>query len=157
MGPQGLPHRRTTRRELIAAGAGLLAVTVARPARADPAERDAAVRAFVGEAKVQAGKVKLDVPPLVENGNSVGISIVVDSPMTPADFVRRIGVFNEKNPQPNVAVFHLSPRCGRAAVSTRMRLANTQVLTAIAELSDGTYWSDSAEVIVTLAACTEEM
>jgi sulfur-oxidizing protein SoxY len=65
-------------------------------------------------------------------------------------------VFNEKNPQPNVAVFHLGPRAGRASVSTRMRLATSQNLIAVAELSDGTFWSDKVEVIVTLAACVED-
>jgi sulfur-oxidizing protein SoxY len=96
------------------------------------------------------------VPPLVENGNVVPLTVMVDSPMSEADHVKTIAVFNEKNPQPNVAVFHLGPRCGRGNVATRLRLANSQKLTAIAEMSDGTFWSDSADVIVTLAACTEE-
>jgi sulfur-oxidizing protein SoxY len=146
-----------TRRQVLTAGAGLMTVMLVRPAQAEPADQDAAIRAFVGEAVVQPGKVKLDVPPLVENGNSVGVSVTVDSPMTATSFVKRIGIFNEKNPQPNVAIFHLTARAGHASVSTRMRLATTQRLTAIAELSDGTFWSDRAEVIVTLAACTEEM
>lgn len=118
---------------------------------------EAAVRAFTGGAAVNSGKVRLDVPPLVENGNSVPIVVAVDSPMTAASFVKRIAVFNAKNPQPNVATFHLGPRAGRASASTRARLANSQTLTAIAELSDGTFWSDTADVIVTLAACTEEL
>ena len=95
------------------------------------------------------------MPPLVDNGNSVGLSVAVDSPMTPGDHVRRIAVFNEKNPQPNVATFHLTPRSGRASVSTRIRLADSQTVTAVAEMSDGTFWSDRADVIVTLAACLE--
>lgn len=156
MQPPGKNASRT-RRQLLTAGAGLMTVMLVRPAQAEPADQDAAIRAFVGEAAVQSGKVKLDVPPLVENGNSVGVSVTVDSPMTAESFVKRIGVFNEKNPQPNVAIFHLTPRAGHAIVATRMRLATTQRLTAIAELSDGTFWSDRVEVIVTLAACTEEM
>jgi sulfur-oxidizing protein SoxY len=146
----------TTRREVLAAGAGLASVVLVRPARATPEEMDAAVRALVGEAQVRPGKVKLEVPPLVENGNSVPVTVTVDSPMRGQDFVKAIALFNEKNPQPNVARFQLGPRAGRAAVSTRLRLTTTQKLTAIAELSDGTFWSDSADVIVTLAACTEE-
>lgn len=146
-----------TRRQALAAGAGLLSVLLARSARAEPADMEAAVRAFAGETAIRPGKVRLEVPPLVENGNSVPVTASVDSPMTAAAFVRRVALFNERNPQPNVAVFHLGPRCGRATVSTRIRLATTQKLTAVAELSDGSFWSDSAEVIVTLAACTEEL
>jgi sulfur-oxidizing protein SoxY len=72
-----------------------------------------------------------------------------------ADHVRRIAVFNEKNPQPNVAVFHLSPRSGRAGVSTRTRLSDSQKVVAVVEMSDGGFWSAGADVIVTLAACVE--
>ena len=76
--------------------------------------------------------------------------------MTPEDHVKSIHVFNEKNPQPNIGSFYLGPRAGRAQVSTRIRLADTQKIVAIAELTDGSFWSDSVDVIVTLAACTEE-
>lgn len=145
------------RRQVIAAAAGMLSLVLVRPARSEPAEAEAAIRAFLGEAPMQTGRVKLEIPPLVENGNSVSVTVTVESPMTATSFVKRIAIFNEKNPQPNVAIFHLTPRSGRAAVATRMRLATTQNITAIAELSDGTYWSDSAEVIVTLAACTEDL
>ena len=144
-----------SRRAVLAAGAGLAATLVARTAAATPAEMEAAMRAFTGEAGVRRGRVKLEVPPLVDNGNSVGLTVSVESPMQPEDFVRRIAVFNEKNPQPNVATFHLTPRSGRASVSTRIRLADSQTITAIAEMSDGTFWSDRADVIVTLAACLE--
>ncbi len=149
-GPSG-----ATRREVLAVGAGALALTVARPARATPESMAAAIKAFVGEAQVQKGRVALEIPPLVENGNSVPLTVRVDSPMTPQDFVRSIAIFNEKNPQPNVAHFHLSPRAGRAVVSTRIRLGDSQNIVAIAQLSDGTFWSDTAELIVTLPACVE--
>ena len=96
------------------------------------------------------------VPPLVENGNTVPLTVSVTSPMTDADHVVSIHIFNEKNPQPNVGNFYIGSRAGRAQVSTRIRLADTQTLTAIAKLSDGTFWSASADVVVTLAACTEE-
>jgi sulfur-oxidizing protein SoxY len=145
-----------SRREVLAGGAGLATVLLVRPARATPETMDAAIRTLVGEAQIRTGKVKLDVPPLVENGNVVPLTVMVESPMTEADHVKTIAIYNEKNPQPNVAVFHLGPRCGRANVATRLRLSTTQKLTAIAEMSDGTFWSDSADVIVTLAACTEE-
>ncbi len=109
----------------------------------------------MGDAGPLPGKVKLEIPPLVENGNAVPVTVTVESPMTPEDHVRRIALFNEKNPQPQVAVFHLGARAGRAQVATRMRLADSQTITAVAELSDGTWRSASAKVIVTLAACLE--
>ena len=115
-----------------------------------------AIRSAIGEAPVKKGKVKLDLPPLVENGNSVPCTVSVESPMTAADYVKAIHIFNEKNPQPNVISVKLGPRAGRANFSTRIRLADTQTVTAIAEMSDGTFWSDDIDVIVTLAACVEE-
>ena len=141
-----------TRREVLA---GALSVLVVRPARATPESMAAAIQVFVGGAEVRKGRVALDVPPLVENGNSVPIKVTVESPLTPQDFVKTIAIYNEKNPQPNVAIFHLSPRCGRAVVSTRIRLGDSQNIVAIAQLSDGTFWSDTAELIVTLPACAE--
>jgi sulfur-oxidizing protein SoxY len=141
-----------TRREMLA---GVLFVLVVRPARATPESMAAAIQAFVGGAEVRKGRVALDVPPLVENGNSVPIKVTVESPMTSQDFVKTVAIFNEKNPQPNVATFHLSPHCGRATVSTRIRLGDSQNIVAIAQLSDGTFWSDTAELIVTLPACAE--
>ena len=140
------------RREMLV---GALSVLVVRPARATPESMAAAIQAFVGGAEVRKGRVALEVPPLVENGNSVPIKVTVESPLTPQDFVKTIAIYNEKNPQPNVAIFHLSPRCGRAVVSTRIRLGDSQNIVAIAQLSDSTFWSDTAELIVTLPACAE--
>ncbi|MFZ0424475.1 MAG: SoxY-related AACIE arm protein [Xanthobacteraceae bacterium] len=140
---------------VVAGGAGLARLTIC-PAGATPAMMQDAVRDFVGEATVTKGKVKLDLPPLVENGNSVPCVVSVESPMTSADYVKAIHVFNEKNPQPYVISVRLGPRSGRAAFATRIRLADSQTVTAIAELSDGTFWSDAADVIVTLAACIED-
>jgi sulfur-oxidizing protein SoxY len=114
-----------------------------------------AIRAIVGEAELQQGRIALDIPMLVENGNAVPLTVGVDSPMTPDDHVRRIAVFNERNPQPNVITARIGPRAGRAGLSTRIRLATSQRLVAVAEMSDGSFWSDSAEVVVTLAACVE--
>ena len=125
--------------------------------------RDASVNshrrsgAYNGEAAVRTGKVKLEVPPLVENGNTVPMTVNVANPMTPADHVLSIHVFNEKNPQPNMGNFYLGPHAGRAQVSTRIRLADSQKIVAIAKLSDGSFWSASDDVVVTLAACTDEV
>jgi sulfur-oxidizing protein SoxY len=138
------------------AGAGTLVRLSLQPALAKPEMMQDAVRAAIGEAPVKKGKVRLDLPPLVENGNSVPCTVIVDSPMTAADYVRAIHIFNEKNPQPNVISVMLGPRAGKASFSTRIRLADTQNITAIAEMSDGSCWSDAVFVIVTLAACVEE-
>lgn len=145
------------RRRLLAFGAGAVVALVGlRPAQATPDMMKAAIRDVVKGAVVRSGKVKLDVPPLVENGNTVPLTVSVASPMTEAEHVVSIHIFNEKNPQPNVGNFYIGPRAGRAQVSTRIRLADTQTLTAIAKLSDGSFWSATADVVVTLAACTEE-
>ncbi|SRR5229473_3653380 len=148
----------TTRREILIGGlaAGAASVMIV-PAQATPERMQAAIRNVVGEASVKAGKVKIDVPPLVENGNTVSLAIEVDSPMTATDHVKAIHVFNEKNPQPNVLSARIGPRAGRAKVTTRFRLADTQTVVAIAEMSDGSFWSASADVIVTLAACLETL
>jgi sulfur-oxidizing protein SoxY len=151
----------TTRRHFLVGAGGLIGglgtaqIITIRPARATPDSMAGAIRNVVGEAEVRDGKVRIEAPPLVENGNSVSISVSVDSPMTPADHVKSIHVFNEKNPQPNVASFHFGPRSGRASVATRIRLADTQKIVAIAQLSDGSFWSASADLIVTIAACIE--
>ena len=151
--------RDRSRREILQAAAALAGGGVLlsiRPAAATPEMMKDAVRAVIGEAPVKKGKVKLDLPPLVENGNSVPCSVAVESPMTAADYVKAIHIFNEKNPQPNVISVKLGPRAGRASISTRIRLADSQTVTAIAELSDGSFWADDIDVIVTLAACVEE-
>ena len=116
-----------------------------------------AIRKVVGDAQVRPGKVKLDLPPLIDNGNTVPLTVTVESPMTEADHVKAIHVFTEKNPQPEVVSIRLGPRAGRARVATRMRLADTQTVVAICELSDGSFWSERADVVVTLAACLEEL
>ena len=140
-----------------AAVMGAIPIVTLRPAEATPAMLASAIRNVVGGAVVQTGKVKIDVPPLVENGNTVPMTVSVINPMTPDDYVKSIHVFNEKNPQPNIGNFYLGPRAGRAQISTRIRLADTQKIVAIARLSDGSFWSASADVVVTLAACTEEV
>lgn len=152
----------TTRRQFLSlAGrvtvAGTIPIVTLRPLEATPAMLNTAIRNVVGEAQIHTGRVKLDIPPLVENGNTVPMTVSVASPMTADDHVKSIHVFNEKNPQPNIGNFYFGPASGRAQVSTRIRLADTQKVVAIARLSDDTFWQIAADVVVTLAACTEEM
>jgi sulfur-oxidizing protein SoxY len=147
-----------SRRELLkGAGAfagGLLLVSV-RAADATPASMQATIRNALGDVEIGKGRVSLEIPSLVENGNTVPMTVAVDSPMTATDYVKSIYVFNEKNPQPNVIGIHLGPRAGKASISTRIRLADSQRVVAIAQMSDGSVWSNEVNVIVTLAACVE--
>ena len=152
---------RATRRRFLfetaalasAAGIGLSLTPV--PASATPASMRAAIKKVVGEAPLKKGKLKIDLPPLIENGNAVPLVLTCDSPMTAEDHVKAMHVFTEKNPQPNVISIQLGPRAGRASVSTRIRLADSQKVVAIAQMSDGSFWSEEIEVVVTLAACLE--
>jgi sulfur-oxidizing protein SoxY len=148
----GLPRSRA-RRVVLATGAGLALSLIVRPAAAE--DLAAAIAAFTGGAPVRPGKGKLDVPALVENGNTVPITVSVDSPMTATERVATIAIFNEKNPERGVAVFSLGPRAAKPSVSTHIRLAASQKLTALARMSDGAYWSATVDVVVTLAACID--
>ena len=140
---------------MLVLGAGIAAVLASRPANAQLDLLDAAVSGYAGGAPVKAGKVRLEIAKLVDNGNAVPVTVSVDSPMTAADHVQGIAIFNARNPQREVAKFMLGPRSGKAVVATRIRLATSQKLTAVARLSDGSFWSDSVDVIVVLAACIE--
>ncbi len=155
----------TTRREFLVLACGAASLTAATKAGAqlDPnqaalrrAALQEAVRKVTGGAPVSRGRVKLELPPLVDNGNSVPLSVAVESPMTAADHVKVIHVFTEKNPQPYVLSAYLGPRSARAHLATRIRIADSGTVSAIAQLSDGSFWSDSADVVVTLSACLEE-
>lgn len=147
--------RRDLLRYSAAGAAGAVALKVA-PAAATPAAMREAIHKLVGEARVTKGRMKLEVPPLSENGNLVPCTVKVESPMTAADHVRAIHIFNEKNPQPSVISYRLGPRAGVATVGTRIRLSETQTVVAIAEMSDGSFWSTQADVIVTQGACLED-
>ncbi len=142
----------TTRRLILTASLGF---SFAPGARATPEALKLAIAAFTGGRTPHTGRVSLDLATLIDNGNAVPVAIRVDSPMTTADHVQRIGLFTERNPLPEVAVFHLSPRSGVAKVATRMRLATSQTLTALAVMNDGSVWQQQVDVIVTLAACIE--
>ena len=134
-------------------GAGLL--VPAGGAHASPEAMTTAVEKVLAGKVAKPGRIKLEISPLAENGNSVPVTITVDSPMTPADHVKSIYLFSPENPLPDMVRFHLGPRSGRARVQTSVRLANTQRVLAVATMSDGSAWSDSAEVIVTMSACLD--
>jgi sulfur-oxidizing protein SoxY len=151
----------TTRRQflVLACGAAAGAAQAQLPPNIEALRKAAlqqAVRKVTGDAPVRRGKVQLIVPPLIDNGNSVALSVDVESPMTSAEHVRAIHVFTEKNPQPYIITAHLGPRAGRARITTRARIADTGTVMAIAEMSDGSFWSDSVSVVVTLSACAED-
>src|SRR4051794_20173780 len=141
----------------LAAGAAGLSMLPSAPLRAAPQAMQELVRKIVGDAAVQSDKVRLEVPPLVENGNAVPLTVTVECPMTEADHVKAIHIVNEKNPQPHVISVRLGPRAGQAKLSTRIKLADSQRVTALAEMSNGSFWTASADVIVTLAACIEDL
>ena len=143
------------RRPLLAAAALLCLQT--RPARAVSAtlSLQQMVDRWAGGQPVREGKVRLEIAELVENGNAVPVTVRVDSPMSATDRVQEIIVFNERNPQRDVLRASFGRSSGRAEVSTRIRLATSQQLVALARLADGSQWSHRVDVIVTLAACIE--
>lgn len=151
------PELAPTRRELIAAGAaGLALATLPWPASAQAPASMAELIARVTEgAAPERRAVALDIPRLVENGNSVDVAVRVESPMSEADHVRWIHVIAEKNPFPDVARFHFSPRSGRADVRATLRFATSQKVAVIAALSTGGYVVDDADIVVTLSACID--
>jgi sulfur-oxidizing protein SoxY len=148
-----MPDRR---RFLVSCTALAFAPVLIPHARAQHhAQREALLRELTGGAIPRSGRVVVDTPPLADNGHSVPLRIVVDSPMTAADHVRRITILAERNPRPVVASFTLGPHSGRAEVATRIRLADIQDVLAVAQLSDGSFWMGGAHVIVTELACLE--
>ncbi len=146
------------RRLFLASGAGVVLSIVARPvaAFAQSSVLTALVKEYAATGVVTEGRVKFDIARLVDNGNSVPTEVAVDSPMTRQHYVVGIKVFNEKNPQNDVAQFTLTPQSGRARVATRIRLATTQQLVAVAKMNDGSCWTHTVEVLVTVASCVEE-
>jgi sulfur-oxidizing protein SoxY len=147
---------------LIGSGLALMACAVpvsaaaATPDLRDSPQLQAALSRFAGGAAVREGRVEFDLPELVENGNAVPVTVSVASPMSEGDHVAAIALFTGRNPLPEVAEFTLGPRAGRARVATRIRLATSQRVIAAAKLSDGTVWTRTVDVLVTLAACIEE-
>ena len=145
-----------TRRDIII-GAGAAASLALLPgaASATPLMRDEAIAAITKGAAIKDARVTLTLPPIAENGLSVYMSVVVDSPMTQADHVRAIHIISEQNPIAQLMTFHLTPRSGVAKVATNMRLATTQKVTALVEMSDGSFWRDQKSILVTIAACVD--
>jgi len=150
-----LPAILTRRHVLTGLGAGIVLLAAApRPSFAALADGLAAIRESVGDpAEATEGRISIDLPPLAESGNAVPLGVSVESPMTEADHVRTVWVFAPENPRPRVAVLHLTPRAGRAAFNTRIRLAKTQDIVAFAEMSDGSLWTRTVNVMVTVGAC----
>jgi sulfur-oxidizing protein SoxY len=146
-----------SRRLLLQAGAAAFAQALLVPVASAQGNEDLAalVARFANGQPVQRGKVKLEIAPLVDNGNVVPMRVLVDSPMSAGEHVTEIAVFNEKNPQHDVARFQLGPRAGKAEVATRIRLATSQKLVAMARMNDGSVWTDAVDVVVVLAACIE--
>ncbi len=143
----------TKRREFLAALAG---AALAPAALAQSISLERLLESATRGAPARAGRVKLELPVLAENGNAVPMKVAVESPMTPADHVKAIHLLSERNPVRNMATFHLGPRAGRAVVASRVRLAGSQRVVAVAELSDGSFWYGVAEVNVTASACMDE-
>jgi sulfur-oxidizing protein SoxY len=147
-----------SRRSLLAAAVSILVLPLsASMAAATPESMAEAMDEALGKgASIKPGRVKIELPQLAENGNSVPLKIAVESPMTAADHVKMVYIFSERNPVSNVVRFHLGPRSGVAWVQTSIRLAGTQRITAVAQMSDGSLWSGGADVIVTQAACLDD-
>lgn len=146
------------RRQALLAGVGAVAAATGlgaglRPARAAAEDANAAIMEFTGGVEPTMGRVFLDVPEIAENGNTVPMDVSVDSPMTADDHVTDILIVADGNPRPGVATFHFTPLSGRAQANTRIRLAGTQNIIAVAKTSDGSVFMDRKEVKVTIGGC----
>jgi len=146
---------KVNRRKLLCGTIGLTASVVFGSSRAvaEAADVEAAIKAISGGADIGDGKIKLKAPEIAENGNSVPISISVDSPMTEDSYVESVSIFADGNPNPEVVTFNFTPASGEAFASTRMRLAQTQNVVAVAKMNDGTFFTDSSNVKVTIGGC----
>ncbi len=147
---QAPDHARRRALSMLAAGVGAL---LSRQVSATPEDLERVLRETFGERTIRPGKVTLDLPVLAENGFVVPVTVSVDSPMTPQDHVTAIHLFAEKNPLPHVLEVRLGPHNGKALVSTRIRLADSQKVTAIAATNDGSLWSAFKEIEVTTGGC----
>ncbi len=146
-----------TRRQAIALSAGAVVCAAtglnASIAFADAAAAQKRLMEFTGGKKPQTGHITLDAPEIAENGNTVPISVSVESPMTEKDYVESVMLLAEDNPNPGVITFHFTALSGAAAATTRMRLAKTQNVIAVAKMSDGSVYMDKKEVKVTIGGC----
>jgi sulfur-oxidizing protein SoxY len=151
------PQDPERRRLLVGLGTGGLAVVgmtlVPRAVLADADSMMMAIKERIGDTATKEGRISLELPQIAENGNTVPVAFEIDSPMTETDYVKAVHLYAEKNPLPNVASFHFTPRSGKARASTRMRLAKTQNVVAVAEMSDGSVYMAKTEVKVTIGGC----
>ena len=145
----------TTRRETLtlAAIAGLAALLAPKMSFADENAVAAEIKKLYGDKKLESGKIKLDVPEIAENGLVVPINVDVESPMTDKDYVKAVHVFADGNPLPGVVTYKFTPACGKASASTRMRLAQTQNIVCVAEMSNGNLHMAKANIKVTIGGC----
>lgn len=143
------------RRGFVAASTVLITTTLllGSAAKAALPEAKAAMKAILGERVAEEGRVSIDLPEIAENGNTVPLTIKVESPMTEDDYVKAVHIFAEGNPLPDVATMNFTPRSGEAVASTRIRLAQTQKIHAIAEMSDGSVFTAVRGVKVTIGGC----
>ncbi len=147
---------RSRRRFLGAAAAGVLVARAGvSQAQLTVQSLEPVIAKVTGGAVVREGRVMLELPRLADNGHAVPLRITVESAMTEREFVRSIHILSERNPRPLIAAFHLNPHCARAEVSTRVRLNGSQNVLVLAALSDGSWWSGSAQVEVTETACLD--
>lgn len=148
---------KLSRRDALALGVGTataVALGVSIPTDAIAATKaDEAMKAFTGGKEAKAGKISLTTPEIAENGNTVPISFSVESPMTDADHVAEVLILADGNPLPGVATFRFSSMSGEASAKTRIRLAKTQNIIAVAKMSDGSLFMDKKEVKVTIGGC----
>ncbi|MSO89537.1 MAG: hypothetical protein EXQ89_06180 [Rhodospirillaceae bacterium] len=149
--------RFPTRRAILRAGAGAIGATAfglaGRQAQTTPASAEARLHTWLGGVTPKRGRVSIEMPQLIDNGNSVEITVAVDSAMTAIDRVRAIFVVAEGNPNPEVAAYYLGPQSGRAKLTTRIRLAQSQTIQVAALMGDGSAWIAATEVAVTIGGC----
>ena len=150
-----LRNAEHTRRETLtlAAIAGFAAMLAPRMSFADEKAVAAEIAKLYGDKKLESGKIKLDVPEIAENGLVVPVNVDVESPMTDADYVKAVHIFADGNPLPGVVTYRFTPACGKASASTRMRLAQTQNIICVAEMSNGTLYTTKSNIKVTIGGC----
>ena len=144
------------RRQILISGSSLAVIALALPGRqaaADLQAMQAWMQSILGDRPAEQGRIVIDLPEIAENGNTVPLTVEVESPMTVNDYVKTVYIMTERNPNPEVATFRFTPRSGRATASTRIRLAESQRVHAVAEMSDGRVYTASREVKVTIGGC----
>ena len=147
--------REPNRRQLMAIGVGAVSAMILGPVVPAFAANDSAdmINKFIGGKTAAEGRVKLDLPEIAENGNTVPMTVTVESPMTEQSHVTDVLVVADGNPRAGVATFHFSPASGSAEANTRIRLASTQNIIAVAKMNDGSFFTATKQVKVTIGGC----